>query len=164
MHRLKAKFLMAVLATATGVAAMAQAVSTEVSVFAAGSLRSALTEAGKAYEAQQPGVRLRFTFGASGLLKDRLLAGEGADVFASANMEHPLALHAAGKAQPVHRFTRNRMCALVRSGLEVTPSTLLQRLLEPAIKLGTSKPKADTCLALPARPCWRASVFRRAEG
>lgn len=143
MHRLKAKFLMAVLATATGVAAMAQAVSTEVSVFAAGSLRAALTEAGKAYEAQQPGVRLRFTFGASGLLKDRLLAGEGADVFASANMEHPQALNTAGKAQAVQRFARNTMCALVRPGLDVTPPTLVQRMLDPAVKLGTSTPKAD---------------------
>ena len=31
-------------------------------------------------------------FGASGLLKDRLLAGEVAQVFASANMEHPQAV------------------------------------------------------------------------
>jgi ABC-type molybdate transport system substrate-binding protein len=35
------------------------------------------------------------TFGASGLLKDRIQAGERADVFASANMEHPQALACA---------------------------------------------------------------------
>ena len=35
-----------------------------------------MTDAAKAYESQTPGVRLRFTFGASGLLKDRLLGGE----------------------------------------------------------------------------------------
>jgi molybdate transport system substrate-binding protein len=143
MHTLKLRLLMVVLATATTAAALAQTAATEVSVFAAGSLRAALTEASKSYEAMQPGVRLRFTFGASGLLKDRLLAGENADVFASANMEHPQALNAAGKAQPVQRFTRNTLCALVRPGLDVTPQTLVQRMLDPAIKLGTSTPKAD---------------------
>jgi len=115
----------------------------ELSVFAAGSLRAALTELGKAYEAASPGVRLRFTFGASGLLKDRLIGGEAADVFASANMEHPQALHQAGKAQAVQRFTRNRLCALVGQGVDVTPQNLVQRMLDPAIKLGTSTPKAD---------------------
>ncbi len=134
---------LAIVATATSAAAMAQAAATEVSVFAAGSLRAALTEAGKAYEALQPGVRLRFTFGASGLLKDRLLAGEAADVFASANMEHPQVLLAADRAQPVRHFARNTMCALVRPGLDVTPQTLVQRLLDPAVKVGTSTPKAD---------------------
>ena len=146
------KHALALLVTLTGTAATGQATAqptavqpaaAEVSVFAAGSLRAALTEAGKVYETLQPGVRLRFTFGASGLLKDRLLAGEAADVFASANMEHPQALQAVGKAQPVQRFARNTMCALVRPGLDITPSTLVQRLLDPAIKLGTSTPRAD---------------------
>ncbi len=143
MHALTLGRLMAVLTTAASAAATAQTPATEVAVFAAGSLRAALVEAGKAHEAAQPGVRMRFTFGASGLLKDRLLAGEPAEVFASANMEHPQALQAAGKAQPVQRFARNSLCALVRPGLAVTPQTLVQQLLDPAVKLGTSTPKAD---------------------
>lgn len=141
--RRAAHLILALLSTAAGSAAMAQAAVTEVSVFAAGSLRAALLEAGKAYEAALPGVRLRFTFGASGLLKDRLLAGEAADVFASANMEHPQALQAAGKAQAVQRFARNSLCALVRPGLAVTPQNLVQQMLDPRVKLGTSTPKAD---------------------
>ncbi len=147
MRAFAPSLLMAALTAAAIGAAPAQTQAptpiTEVSVFAAGSLRAALTDAAKAYESQTPGVRLRFTFGASGLLKDRLLAGEAAHVFASANMEHPQALHAAGKAQPVQRFTRNTMCALVRPGIEVTPETLVQRLLDPAIRIGTSTPRAD---------------------
>jgi molybdate transport system substrate-binding protein len=137
------RFILALLSAGIGTSSMAQAAVTEVSVFAAGSLRAALVEAGKAHEAAQPGVRLRFTFGASGLLKDRLLAGEAADVFASANMEHPQALQSAGKAQAVQRFARNSLCALVRPGLAVTPQNLVQHLLDPAVKLGTSTPKAD---------------------
>jgi ABC-type molybdate transport system substrate-binding protein len=40
-------------------------------------------------------------------------------------------------------FARNRLCALARPGLEVTPAALLDRMLDPEIKLGTSTPKAD---------------------
>ena len=82
-------------------------------------------------------------FGASGLLKDRIAAGERADVFASANMAHPQALAAAGKASPVQRFTRNTLCALVSPKVNVTPETLVDRMLDPAVKLGASTPKAD---------------------
>jgi ABC-type molybdate transport system substrate-binding protein len=67
----------------------------DLAVFAAGSLRAPLTEIARAYEASQPGQRVVLTFGASGLLKDRIQAGERADVFASANMEHPQALACA---------------------------------------------------------------------
>ncbi len=124
-------------------AASAPRTATDISVYAAGSLRAALTEAGQVFERAEPGVRLRFTFGASGLLKDRLAAGERADVFASANMEHPQALADAGKAGEVQRFTRNALCALVAPGADVSPATLVSRMLDPAVKLGTSTPKAD---------------------
>ncbi len=128
---------------AASLIAMAQPAATEISVYAAGSLRSALLDAARAFEATHPGTRLRFTFGASGLLKDRLLAGETADVFASANMEHPEALRQAGRADAPVRFARNSMCALVRPGLDVSAESLVQRMLDPAMKLGTSTPKAD---------------------
>ena len=115
----------------------------DIRVHAAGSLRAALLETAQAFEAQRPGHKLVFQFGASGLLKDRLNAGEASDVFASANMDHPRALQQAGKAGEVSRFARNAMCLLVRPGLSVTPDTMVAQLLDPAIKLGTSTPKAD---------------------
>jgi len=127
------------------------------SVFAAGSLRAALVEAGREFEVARAGTSVRFTFGASGLLKDRLLAGETADVFASANMEHPEALSSAGKAGPSRRFARNAMCALVRPGLEVTSGDLVRRMLDSAIKVGTSTPVADPS----GDYAWE--VFRRIE-
>jgi ABC-type molybdate transport system substrate-binding protein len=139
-------------------AADATAQSADVaSVFAAGSLRAALVEAGREFEAARPGTSIRFTFGASGLLKDRLLAGETADVFASANMEHPQKLSQAGKAGPTERFARNAMCALVRPGLKVTSGDLVQHMLDPAIKLATSTPVADPS----GDYAWQ--VFRRIE-
>jgi molybdate transport system substrate-binding protein len=81
--------------------------------------------------------------GASGLLRDEIAGGAKAGVFASANMDHPQALAKAGKSGPVVLFARNKLCALARPVLTVTPATLLERMLDPAIKLGTSTPRAD---------------------
>ena len=114
-----------------------------VPIFAAGSLRGPLTEAAKAFEASAGGVPLALTFGASGLLLDRIKTGADAQVFASANMAHPQALSAAGSFGPTQVFTRNALCALVRPGLAVDGTNLVATLLRPDVKLGTSTPKAD---------------------
>jgi ABC-type molybdate transport system substrate-binding protein len=113
-----------------------------IRVFAAGSLRAAFGELAAAFSALLA-VPVELVFGPSGLLRERLLAGEAADVFASANMEHPQALAAAGMAGPVRRFARNRLCALAAPGLRVSSATLVERLLDPAVRLGTSTPRAD---------------------
>ena len=128
------------LALAAG-AVMAQ--QSPVPVFAAGSLRGPLTEAAKAFEASAGGAPVALTFGASGLLLDRIKAGADAQVFASANMAHPQALSAAGSFGPTQVFTRNALCALVRPGLAVDSTNLVATLLRPDVKLGTSTPKAD---------------------
>jgi len=116
---------------------------TIVKVFAAGSLRSSLTEIAQAFRAETTLVSVEFVFGASGLLKDRLLAGEQASLFASANMDHPHALLDAGRAVSVARFTRNRLCVLARPGLALSTDTVVQRMLDPEVKVGISTPKAD---------------------
>jgi hypothetical protein len=96
-----------------------------------------MTEIGESF-ANAGNPRVTFEFGASGLLRDRLAKGERADVFASANMEHPASLAASGRASPAVMFARNRLCALSRSEVRVTPPNLLERMLDPSIKLGTS--------------------------
>lgn len=111
-------------------------------VYAAGSLKVAFTELGNAFEAGE-GVPVHFEFGPSGLLRDRLLKGEAADLFASANMEHPKTLHEKGIGAPVRRFTRNSLCALAAPNLVLSPEKLLDVLLDPTVKVGTSTPKAD---------------------
>jgi len=58
-------------------------------------------------------------------------------------MEHPQALRDEKKSGPVSRFARNTLCALVKPGLKVDSGSLLDRMLDPGIKLGTSTPKAD---------------------
>jgi len=113
-----------------------------VLLHAAGSLRGALTEVAKTFEAAS-GATVQMKYGASGLLKDGVAAGEKAEVFASANMEHPQALAAAKKSGPAVLFARNKLCAVVRPGLKIEPVQLLDRMLDPQIKLATSTPKAD---------------------
>ena len=131
---------------------------TGLAVFAAGSLRAPLTDIGRQFEQDESGARLRFVFGASGLLKDRLAAGEAAEVFASANMAHPQDLAAAGRAGPVQRFTRNRLCLLARPEAGVTADNALDRLLDPAVRVGTSTPRSDPS----GDYTWE--LFRRIEG
>src|SRR5262252_4305229 len=113
-----------------------------IQLYAAGSLNLALTEIARSYEAST-GNKVEAKYGASGLLKNEISSGAKADVFASANMEHPKALHDEKKSGPVFRFARNALCALVKPGLKVDSASLLERMLDPAVKLGTSTPKAD---------------------
>jgi ABC-type molybdate transport system substrate-binding protein len=127
-----------------------------VLLHAAGSLRGALSEVAKDFEATGLG-KVQAKFGASGLLKNEIATGAAAEVFASANMEHPQALAAEKRSGPVVLFARNRLCALARPGLDVASSSLLDRMLDPQIKLGTSTPKADPS----GDYAWE--VFRRAE-
>lgn len=114
----------------------------KIIVLAAGSLRAPLTDLGHDYE-KTHGVQVAFTFGASGLLRDRILTGEPADVFASANMAHPRALIDSGWAREVQPLARNILCVLARPGVAITTDTVLSVLLDPAVSVGISTPGAD---------------------
>lgn len=127
-----------------------------VAVYAAGSLREALTEVGDLWQ-KQGGAPLAFTFGASGLLRERIEQGEPAQVFASADTDHPQRLAARGDWQAPAVFTRNSLCALAAPQLAVTPQTLLETLLRADVRLGTSTPRADPS----GDYAW--ALFRKAE-
>ena len=145
-----------VIATMTGLLNTPAIAADAVLLHAAGSLRGALTEVSQAFEKSSL-LKVQPKFGASGLLKDEIAAGARAEVFASANMEHPQALANANKSGPVVLFARNKLCALVRPELAVTRDTLLDRMLDREVKLGTSTPKAD-----PSGD-YAFEVFRKAE-
>src|SRR5262249_51166489 len=103
---------------------------------------AAMTEMATAFSASgEP--RVATAFGPSGLLRERIEKGESAAVFASADVDHPQTLWRAGRSGPPIVFARNRLCALAAPGVDVTPETLLDRMLDPKLKLGTSTPKAD---------------------
>jgi molybdenum ABC transporter molybdate-binding protein len=113
-----------------------------VQLYSAGSLKGAWLEAIADFAAAT-GIKVEPRFGPSGTLKDAIVGGARADVFTSANMEHPQALTAAHLSGPTVLFARNRLCAIARPGLDVMAATLLDRMLDPAVKLATSTPKAD---------------------
>lgn len=120
----------------------AVAVGDPVQVYAAGSLRDALTEIARDHEART-GQKVVLTFAASGLLRERIEQGAPAQVFASADTKHPQRLANQGQWQAPVVFTRNTLCALAQGTVAVTPDTLLSTMLQPQVRLGISTPKAD---------------------
>ena len=130
--------LAGLLIMASGVAAAQE----PVRLYAAGSLRVAMTEVGEAYRKAE-GVTVVAVFGASGLLRERIENGEPAEVFTSADMGHPQTLQRAGRSGTVVTFTRNRLCALASPKIEVTTANLLDILLDPKVRVGSSTPRND---------------------
>nr|VFJ63079.1 MAG: molybdenum ABC transporter, molybdate-binding protein [Candidatus Kentron sp. DK] len=114
----------------------------QVILYGAGSLKNALTEVSAAY-GKAVGVSVETAFGPSGLMRERIERGETAHVFASANMKHPRTLAARGWGGPVALFARNRLCAIAQPDVDVSSDTLLDVLLDPNIRVGTSTPRAD---------------------
>lgn len=152
----------------------AVAASVTIKLYAAGSLKAALTETARAFEATAQGAPVvETTFAASGLLRERIETGEGAHLFASANLSHPANLAEQGLTSgPAVLFARNQLCALARPGLAVTTDTLLEVMLDAGTRLGTSTPTADPAgdyaLALFAkaeavRPGARAALEAKAQ-
>lgn len=125
-------------------------------VYAAGSLREAFTELAAAHQART-GQPVELSFGASGLLRERIEQGAPAQVFASADTQHPARLAARGGWQAPVVFVRNGLCALAGERVQVASATLLATLLRPDIRVGTSTPLADPS----GDYAWE--LFRRAE-
>lgn len=126
-------------------------------VYAAGSLRGAVTAIAKDFELRT-GRKVALTFGASGLLRERIEKGESAQVFASADTDHPQRLARQGGWQSPRVFVRNTLCALTSDKIIATPDTLLATLLQPALRVGTSTPKSDPS----GDYTW--ALFEKAEG
>src|SRR5262245_23853879 len=101
-----------------------------------------MLELGAAFE-KRAGSRVEFVFGPSGVLRERIERGEPVDVFASADMGHPQRLADTGRSYWVVPFAYNRLCALASSKVSVSEATLLDRILDPAVKLGMSTPLSD---------------------
>lgn len=134
----------------------AQAQTSPLQLYAAGSLRDALTEVAGQFEAQT-GQTVGLTFGASGLLRERIEKGEAAQVFASADMDHPQRLAQAGGWTVPSVFALNQMCVLASPSVAASPETLLETMLRPDVRVGTSTPKSDPS----GDYAW--ALFRRAE-
>jgi molybdate transport system substrate-binding protein len=134
--------LMAGLSMLTSISAQAQVSAEPLQVYAAGSLRTAFTQIAKDFEAQGKQT-VQLTFGASGLLRERIEKGEGAELFASADTDHPQCLAQKGAWGEPQVFTRNALCALTAAAVQTSPETMLATLLSPQIRVAISTPKAD---------------------
>ncbi|MCH7790400.1 MAG: molybdate ABC transporter substrate-binding protein [Acidobacteria bacterium] len=90
---------------------------TSVLVFAAASLTDAFTEVESAFEATNPGIGVQVNFAGSSSLREQILEGAPADVFASANEAIMVELVNAGEVsgEPL-TFARNRMQIAVPAG------------------------------------------------
>jgi ABC-type molybdate transport system substrate-binding protein len=133
-----------------------QAGADSLKVAGAGSLTGAFTDLLRRFPAGADTVAAP-EFGPSGLMRERIEAGLDADLFASADMEQARRLAAGHPDRAVIHFTRNRLCALTRTAAGLTPANMLDRLLDPAVRLATSTPGADPS----GDYAW--AVFARAE-
>jgi molybdate transport system substrate-binding protein len=125
-------------------------------VAGAGSLAAAFSDLLRRFPAG-PDTVAPPEFGPSGLMREKIEAGADVDLFASADMAQAERLAAGHPERFVVNFTRNRLCAIARGTLGLTPANMLDRLLDPTVRLATSTPGAD-----PAGDyAW--AVFARAE-
>jgi molybdate transport system substrate-binding protein len=122
--------------------AWASASAADIRVMAAGSLKDAFTaifaDYGKKY-----GSGFVPVWGPSGVLRERLTNGEEFDVFASAALPHAQALTDAGLAGPSVLFARNALCIVTGADSPLDTGNLIETLLKPEIRIGTSTPVAD---------------------
>ncbi|MDR6292136.1 molybdate transport system substrate-binding protein [Inquilinus ginsengisoli] len=127
-----------------------------ISVYAAGSLRVALPALTAAFTAAT-GTAVAVRHGPAGLLRERIEAGDRPDLFLSADLGHPARLAEAGLSGPPVLFARNAMVAVAHRRAGATTANLLERMLDPAIGIGTSTPLKDPS----GDYAW--AIFRRAE-
>jgi molybdate transport system substrate-binding protein len=120
----------------------ASASAADISVKAAGSLKDAFTAVFTDYT-KQYGGGFAPEWGPSGSLRERLQKGEAFDVFASAALPHAQALTDAGVSGPSVLFAKNALCVVTRADRVLDSGNLVETLLKPEIRIGTSTPASD---------------------
>ena len=114
----------------------------DLRVMAAGSLKDAFTAIFADYT-KLSSDSFTPVFGPSGVLRERLQNGEAFDIFASAALPHAQTLTEAGVSGPSVLFVRNALCVVTEAGRALDATSLVEALLKPEIRIGTSTPVAD---------------------
>jgi molybdate transport system substrate-binding protein len=96
----------------------------DITVFAAASLTDAFTELGTTFESENPDASVKFNVGASSALREQILAGAPADVFASANTSNMDQVVDGGAAAEPQNFVTNLLEIAVPAGNEAGVSGL----------------------------------------
>lgn len=113
-----------------------------LNILAAGSLRRVWAPLIARFEAET-GILIETQFGPAGMLRERIEQGEPCDLFASANITHPLTLQRMGIAQEVHPFAGNRLCLTVAKSVAAENADWLEMLSREDLRLATSTPGCD---------------------
>ena len=111
-------------------------------VVGAGSLTDAFTDLLRRFPAGTDTIAAP-EFGPSGLMREKIETGLNVDLFASADMGQARRLAVGHPERSVIHFTRNRLCAVSRTAVGLTTTNMLDRLLDPTVRLATSTPGAD---------------------
>lgn len=131
--------------------------SRPIVVRAAGSLRHVFADLVPRFTAAT-GIAVDLHHGPAGLLRQAIEAGAATDVFVSADLGHPAALHRGGGFEAPRRIAGNRVALFVRQSLVAPGADPVALLLDPALRLATSTPGAD-----PSGD-YAQAVFARLEG
>src|SRR5215510_6557919 len=94
-------------ATTTETTAQESSLSGDITVFAAASLTDAFDEVGNAFKKANPNVNVTFNYEPSSGLREQIVAGAPADVYASANTSNMDQLVQAGAAENPKNFVTN---------------------------------------------------------
>ena len=113
----------------------------KLTIYSAGSFRYALLEITGAFK-QCNEVEIECIFGPAGLLKTRIMEGELADVFISANSENVSALGSRVFQQQV--LTYNQLMLTTKNKPEFQRDTI-ELLFDDQYRLATSTPVCDPC-------------------
>ena len=114
----------------------------EIRVMAAGSLKDPFTAIFADYTKLR-GVAFAPVWGPSGVLRERLQGGEPFDIFASAALPHAQMLTEGGISGASVLFARNALCIVTDTARELDAGNLVETLLKPEIRIGTSTPVSD---------------------
>lgn len=109
---------------------------TTLTVFTAASLTGAFTDIARAYEAENPGIKVDLVFDGSQTLRTQIEQGANADIFVSASTKHMQALQNSGfmDNDTVSDFVGNSMALIVPID---NPANItgLADLVKPGVKI-----------------------------
>ena len=95
--------------SAGGTTSTTSKVNGDITVFAAASLTDAFGDMKAAFEKAYPGTTVKFNFAGSQALREQILSGAPADVFASANTSNMDQIVKANKASNPQTFATNKL-------------------------------------------------------
>ena len=113
------------------------AMAEPIRIYAAGSLKAAMPVLIEASGLPSTDFAAP-VYGAAGVLREQLAKGKAADLFASGDMAEPHRLEEARGSLLIVPFARNRMCMAATRPLGLTTSNLLEKILDPEVRLATS--------------------------